>query len=48
MNILKANYVDLNKMRKFRKIFSDVSERDLEEGRVAADQSDARIKEENQ
>ena len=47
MNILKANYVDLNKMRKFRKIFSDVSEKDLEEVRAAAELSDARIKEEN-
>lgn len=35
MNILKANYVELDKLRTFRKIFSDISERDLEDDKAA-------------
>lgn len=33
MNILTADCVAVDKLRKFRKIFSDISERDLEDER---------------
>lgn len=42
MNILTANTIELEKLRKFRKIFSDVSERDLEDDR-GGERSEAKI-----
>ena len=47
MNILTANTIELEKLRKFRKIFSDVSERDLEDDR-GGERSEAKINAEQQ
>ena len=34
MNILKANQVDFEELRRYRRLFSDISEHDIEEDKT--------------